>query len=248
MGYLKKDVNRKIGKAIHRYKLIEKGDSIMIGVSGGADSLVMLYFLCEWQKKTPFSFDIVPVFLEMGYNGKSLIYKLRGYFESLNLPFYIEDTDFARYAHSNANRGKSPCFICSWKRRKRLFQLTQVLGCNKIALGHNLDDLIETFFLNMCYSGEMSTMLPRQEMFKGVLTIIRPLCLVEKEKINKLALRLRLPVCPNLCPSASKSHRSTIRELLKNLYAQNKKIKGNMAKALFNMRPEYLPGILRLAG
>ncbi len=241
VGYLKKEINRKIGKAIHRFGLIERGDSIMVAVSGGADSLTMLYFLHQWKKKAPIDFEIMPVFMEMGYNGKRISRVLQGYFQSLELPFYMEETDYALYAHGSANRGKSPCFLCSWKRRKRLFQLTQILGCNKIAFGHNLDDVIETFFLNMFYSGEMSTMLPRQEMFNGLLTIVRPIVLVEKDKIKRLANKLGLPICENLCPSASKSKRNKVRQILSNIYRQDKKIKGNVARALFNPRPEYLP-------
>jgi len=244
VAYLEKEINRKIGKAIHSYHLLSQGDTIMAAVSGGADSLAMLYYLCQWKKKAPISFDIVPVYLEMGYNKKMTWPALKGYFSSLDLPFYLEETDIAPYAHSHKNRGKSPCFLCSWNRRKRLFELTQSLGCNKIALGHNLDDLIETFFLNMFYSGEMSTMLPRQEMFKGVITIIRPIALVEKEKIKRLSRLLGLPVCKNECPSASNSKREGIRQLLNIFYKSNRKIRGNVARAIFNIRPEYLPGLL----
>ncbi len=244
MAYLEKEINRKVGKAIHRYHLLSHGDTVMVAVSGGADSLVMLYYLCQWKKKAPISFDIVPVYLEMGYNRDKTWPALKGHFSSLGLPFYLEETEIAPYAHSDKNQGKSPCFLCSWNRRKRLFELTQTLGCNKIALGHNLDDLIETFFINMFYSGEMSTMLPRQEMFKGVITIIRPLALVEKEKIERLSRLIGLPVCENECPSASKSKRKGIRQLLSLLYESDKKIKGNVKRAIFNIRPEYLPGLL----
>ncbi|NPA94780.1 MAG: tRNA 2-thiocytidine(32) synthetase TtcA [Thermodesulfobacteria bacterium] len=214
----------------------------MVAVSGGADSLVMLHFLNEWLKKAPIKFSLVPVYLEMGFNKNHAWKRLRDHFTKMDTPFYMEETDFGKVAHSNANRGKSPCFLCSWWRRKRLFELTKVLGCKKIALGHNLDDLIETFFLNMCYSGELCTMLPRQEMFGGAVTIIRPLALVEKEKIERLAKQLRLPVGENLCPSAGISKRGEIRQMLKSIYKGNRKIRGNIAKAIFNPRPEYLPG------
>ncbi len=244
MAYIEKEINRKVGRAIHAYSLIEDGDIILAAVSGGADSLLMLHFLCAWQKKAPIDFDVLPVYLEMGYNRQGTWQVLREHFEKMKLPFYLEETQFGRRAHGHENRGKSPCFLCSWNRRKRLFELTQILGCNKIALGHNLDDLIETFFLNMLYSGEMSTMLPRQEMFKGVLTLVRPLALVEKYRIEKLSRILGLPVSTNNCPSASKSSRNHIRNILKGLYRQNSKARANIARALFNLRPEYLPGVL----
>lgn len=230
-----------MGKAIHQYNLLNHGDNILVAVSGGADSLLLLHFLNIWRKKAPINFNIYPVYLDMGFDSGKMWQILKDHFSKLSLPFYMEKTDFGILAHSDKNRGKSPCFLCSWNRRKRLFELTQVLGCNKIALGHNLDDLIETFFMNICYSGETSTMLPKQEMFKGLITIIRPLAMVDKEKIEKLSKLLKLPVCQNPCPSSGKSERTHIRQLLNELYSKNNKIKGNIANALSNIRLEYLP-------
>lgn len=242
MAYLKKEINKLAGQAIHKYGLLEEGDRILVAVSGGADSLLMLNLLHQWTVKAPISFRLFPVHLDMGFGGTDTWHVLENHFRKLDLPYYLEETDFGPYAHSTLNRGKSPCFICSLNRRKRLFQLTRVMGCNKIALGHNLDDLIETLFINMCYSGEMSTMLPKQEMFKGLITIIRPMALVGKEKIEKTTCLMGLPVCENPCPSAGKTRRQDIRQLLEQIYSMNRKIKGNIRKALFNIRPEYLPG------
>ena len=183
--FVEKSINRLVGRAIHQFNLLEHGDRIMVAVSGGADSLVMLHFLMEWQKKAPISFEIFPVYLDMGFDKLNTLQTLQNHFKELSLPFYIEQTDIGSWSHGPSNRNKSPCFLCSWRRRKRLFELTQVMGCNKIALGHNLDDMIETFLMNIFYSGETSTMLPRQSMFKGLITLIRPLIRVEKKDIEK---------------------------------------------------------------
>ncbi len=242
MAFVKKEINRLIGRAIHNYDLIQEDDRILVAVSGGADSLVMLYFLHQWTRKAPIPFTLVPVYLDMGFKAKDTWNRLAEYFSQLALPYHLEETDFGPYAHGHLNRGKSPCFLCSLNRRKRLFQLTQALQCNKIALGHNADDLIETFFINMCYRGEMSTMLPRQEMFNGLITIIRPLALTDKEKVRKAARLLKLPICVNRCPSAGRTKRQAVRELLARMYSMDKKVKGNIRKALFHIRPEYLPG------
>ncbi len=242
MAYLIKKINKLAGQAIHKYRLLEEGDRILVAVSGGADSLLMLHLLHQWTKKAPISFRLFPVHLDMGFGGTETWNILENHFRKLGLPGYLEETDFGPYAHSHLNRGKSPCFICSLNRRKRLFQLTRVMGCNKIALGHNLDDLIETLFINMCYSGEMSTMLPRQEMFKGLITIIRPMARACKEEIEKTASIMKLPVCENACPSAGKTRREDIRQILNQIYSMDKKIRGNIRKALFHIRPEYLPG------
>ncbi len=240
MSFLKKEVNHLIGQAIHRYGLLNQNDRILVGVSGGADSLILFYFLRIWQKKAPIHFDIIPVYLDMGFDNGATKKVLKNFFENLKTPYYMEETDFGPFAHGKLNQGKSPCFLCSWNRRKRLFELTQVLNCNKIALGHNLDDLIETFFMNICFSGETSTMVPKQEMFKGLITIIRPLALVEKEKITRLAKELGLPVCKNECPSSQNTNRAKMRQILKEIYSLNRKVKGNIKNALSNIRREYL--------
>ena len=239
MSYLEKEVNRLVGQAIHRYHLLEDGDRIMAAVSGGADSMLCLWFLRHWLRKAPISYDIIPVHLDMGYEAGEWK-KLTAYLRRLGYTFHVEETRYGIIAHGPENRGKSPCFICSMNRRKRLFELADALGCNKIAMGHNADDLIETFFMNVCYVGEMSTMVPRQEMFQGLITIIRPLALVEKPKIKKMVQRLRLPVITNRCPSADHSRRSDIRDMLEELYSSNRKIRGNIKRALGNVRKEYL--------
>ncbi len=239
MSYLEKEVNRLVGKAIHQYHLLDDGDRIMVAVSGGADSMLCLWFLRHWLRKAPISYEIIPVHLDMGYENRQWR-KLAAYFRRLGFTFHIEETRYGLIAHGPENRGKSPCFICSMNRRKRLFELAEAFQCNKIAMGHNADDLIETFFMNVCYVGEMSTMIPCQEMFQGLITIIRPLALVEKPKIRKMVQRLRLPVIENLCPSEKHSRRSDIRDMLQDLYASNRKIRGNIKRALGNVRRDYL--------
>lgn len=239
MGYLWKRVNHLVGKAIHQYSLLQKGDRILVAVSGGADSLLLLWFLNHWLQKAPISYTILPVYLDMGFNAPAKE-SLPAVFREMGLSFHMEDTDFGIVAHSAQNRGKSPCFLCAMWRRKRLFQLTAALGCNKLALGHNQDDLIETFFLNLCYSGEMSTMVPKQEMFKGQLTIIRPLAMVPKDKVQRLAQELKLPISENPCPSAGKTRREAIKSLLTTLYSTDHRIRDNIFHGLSNVRREYL--------
>ncbi len=239
MSHLKKEVNRLVGKCIHRFGLLDHGDKILVAVSGGADSLLALHFLLEWQKKAPIKFHILPVYLDMGFDS-SIKNRLKEYFLGKRLSYHIEDTNYGLLAHSDFNRKKSPCFLCSMLRRKRLFELTHAMGCNKLCLGHNADDIIETFFLNLLYSGELSTMVPRQEMFKGLITIIRPLGLVYKKDVKALAEELRLPVMKNPCPSSGRTKRSEVSALLKIIYELNPEARGIILRALSNVRPEYL--------
>jgi tRNA 2-thiocytidine biosynthesis protein TtcA len=241
MSSLKRDVNRLVGQAIHAYHLLENGDRILVAVSGGADSLLVLWFLRHWLHKAPITYRLFPVYLDMGFGGSGWR-SLRLYLESEGYPCHLEQTDYGRLAHGPFNRGKSPCFLCSMWRRKRLFELARCVDCNKIAFGHNQDDIVETFFLNVCYKGEISTMVPRQEMFNGLLTLIRPLALVEKAKVALLARELGLPVVPNFCPSAGESTREEIKTLLETLYRSNPNIRGNIMRALSHPRTEYLLG------
>jgi len=239
VGYLEREVNRLVGKCIHAYGLLSHGDRILVAVSGGADSLLALYFLTRWQKKAPIDFGILPVYLDMGFEASA-----RGvildHLLSLGLSFHVEDTDYGVLAHSPFNRKRSPCFLCSMLRRKRLFELAHAFGCNKLCLGHNQDDIIETFFMNLLFSGELSTMVPRQEMFKGLITIIRPLGLVPKEKVNRLATELGLPVLKNPCPSAGLTKRKEVKTFLEGVYKRYPGVRGVIMRALSNVKREYL--------
>jgi len=125
-------------------------------------------------------------------------------------------------------------------RRKRLFELADELNCNKLALGHNKDDIIETLFINMCYSGEISTMVPAQSMFQGKFTIIRPLAYTDEDTIRRFASESKFPEFINPCPTSQTSKRKEIKTMLHQLYYSNRKIKGNIFRALSHYKPEYL--------
>ena len=148
-------------------------------------------------------------------------------------------TEIGRIAHSAENR-ENPCFLCSRLRRKRLFEMAHQLGCNKVALAHTRDDIIETLLLNMFYSGEMSTMVPFLSLFGGVLFIIRPFAFLPKEKILQLARKMDLPAWANSCPSIHRSKRWEIRKMLKAIAAKNPKIMGNILRSMENIKRDYL--------
>ena len=162
-----------------------------MGVSGGKDSLSLLHLLKERLKRVPIHYELLIVHIDLGFDsGRADI--LRDYFEKEGLTYHIEFTDIGKKANSSENR-ENPCFLCAWERRKKLFQLANRFKCNKVALGHHKDDIIETLLLNIFYSGEISTMLPLQSLFKGKITIIRPLSLLEEKTIEKFAREIGLP-------------------------------------------------------
>ncbi len=226
-----------MGKAIHHYALIQEGDRILVGVSGGKDSLTLLHLLMERRKRVPIRYDLFPVHIDLGF-GSERANALKRFFESHGLSYHIEFTDIGRRANSPENR-ENPCFLCSWERRKRLFQLAHRYKCNKIAFGHHKDDIIETLLLNIFYSAEISTMLPLQRLFRGKITLIRPLALIEEREIERYAREKGLPFGPSGCPVSGKTKRSEIKELIRTLEKSNPKIKGNIFRALSNIKLEY---------
>ncbi|MGD9022351.1 MAG: tRNA 2-thiocytidine biosynthesis TtcA family protein, partial [Deltaproteobacteria bacterium] len=153
--------------------MISDGDRIAIGLSGGKDSLTLMWTLHERLSRIPISYSFVAIYIDLGFE-RDPANAIRDYCKAMGYELHVEHTDYGRQAHSEKNR-ENPCFLCSRLRRKRLFELAYERGCKKLAFGHHKDDIIETLFLNMCYSGEISTMVPFQPFFDGKLTVIRPL-------------------------------------------------------------------------
>jgi tRNA 2-thiocytidine biosynthesis protein TtcA len=226
-----------MGKAIHRYGLIREGDRVLVGVSGGKDSLTLLHLLHERSKRVPVHYELVPVYIDLGFSpGKAD--GLKNFFETKGLPYHIEFTDIGRRANSSENR-ENPCFLCSWERRKCLFRLAHRFKCNKVALGHHKDDIIETLLLNIFYSAEISTMLPLQTLFKGKITLIRPLALLEENKIERFARETGLPFGPSGCPSSGKTKRKVVKDLIEAVSKTDRRVKGNIFRALSNIKLDY---------
>jgi tRNA 2-thiocytidine biosynthesis protein TtcA len=237
MAYWDKEIRSLMGKTIHRYGLIQEGDRILVGVSGGKDSLTLLHLLHERSKRVPIHYELFPVYIDLGFDSDRAEI-LKKYFESKGLTYHIEFTDIGRKANSAENR-ENPCFLCSWERRKRLFHLAQRFKCNKIALGHHKDDIIETLLLNIFYSAEVSTMVPLQSLFKGKITLIRPLALIEEKKIERFAREMKLPFGASGCPSSGKTKRKVVKDLIESLSKKDRRIKGNIFRALSNIKLDY---------
>ena len=238
IDYTYKALNKAVGKAMHRYNMISEGDRIVVGLSGGKDSLTMMHMLSERQARAPVAYELTAVHVDPGFEGGFSETLLR-YCERAGFPLRIEYTDYGLQGHSPENR-ENPCFLCSRLRRKRLFEIADEFDCNKIALGHNKDDIIETLFLNIFYSGEISTMVPFQPFFKGRFTVIRPLALADEKLIASFARNQKFPEFVNPCPTAGNSKRQQIKTILNQLYRSNKKIKGNIFRAMSHVNLEYL--------
>jgi tRNA 2-thiocytidine biosynthesis protein TtcA len=233
-----KRLNRGVGQAIHRYGMISHGDRIAVGLSGGIDSLFLMHVLAERLNRIPIRYELTAIHVDPGFEG-GFSDSLAAYCEEKGYTLRIEHTDYGVRAHGKENR-ENPCFLCSRLRRKRLFELTAEMGCNKLALGHHRDDIIETLFMNMCYAGEISTMVPSQSMFGGEIVIIRPLAFIDEHRIWRYGGEAGFPQFDNPCPSAANSKRQEIKDLLGRLYRGNDKIKGNIFRALSRPKIDYL--------
>ncbi len=237
-SYNDKAINRDIGRAVNRYDMIADGDRILVGVSGGKDSLTLLWYLSERLARVPVSYELFPVYVDPGFEG-GFGEELKAWSESHNFQLRVKYSDCGIAAHSSENL-ENPCFLCSRLRRKLLFETAQELGCSKIAFGHHKDDIVETFFLNMFYTGVMGTMCPVQQVFRGKFHIIRPLAFTDEERIERFARDRSFPEFTNPCPTAQNSKRREIKDLLSYICQGDKKIKDNIFRSLSHVNQEYL--------
>ena len=238
MSYVAKEIKRLTGKAIHTKDMIRDGDHVMVAVSGGKDSLALLWLLKERIKRVPIDYRITAVHVDPGFGANSAD-QMMSFFLAHGFEFRVIESDIGPKAHGPQNR-ENPCFLCSRLRRKLLFQTAEEVGCNRMAFGHHKDDLIETFFLNVFYGASISTMVPVQGFFGGKLTVIRPFYLVDEELIRRYAQLMDWPEISLDCPTAGSSKREEIKNMLKHFYRSNRKIKGNIFHALQNVNAEYL--------
>lgn len=237
-GYTHREIKRLLGKAIHGRQMIADGDHILVSVSGGKDSMSLLWLLRERISRIPIDYRLTAAHVDPGF-GSSSGDKMGDFFETHGFEYRIIESDCGPKAHRSSNL-ENPCFLCSRLRRKAVFELAGELNCNKIAFGHHKDDIIETFFLNILYGASISTMVPVQPFFGGKIMVIRPLYMIEEKKLARYAAAMGWPEIPLGCPTSGFSKRERIKKMLEGFYKENKKVKGNIFHALHNVRTDYL--------
>ena len=238
LNYAQKVCLGQCGKLMQKTGMLWPGARIGIALSGGVDSWVMLQVLLLRQRIVPFFFEIMVLHLNPGFDPENHAPLLK-WLKKHQVPAHIEVTDFGPYAHGAKNLKKSPCFLCSWNRRKRLFELCAEYNLTHLALGHNCDDLVTTFFMNLFQTGRVEGLSPCEDFFSGQLRVIRPMLLVEKKYIQQAANKWNLPVWQNPCPSVTSTKRSEIAAMISNLTNDNKKIKKNIFNALKKWRLDF---------
>ena len=219
------------GKAMQRAGMIWPGARIGIAVSGGVDSWVTLEVLRRRQRITPFHYDILAIHLNPGFDTGNH-WPLVEYLKKYGVAGHVEITDYGPRGHSDENRKNSPCFYCAMLRRTRLFELCRQYRLTHLAFGHNADDLVTTFFMNMVQNGRVDGMKMADPFFHGELMVIRPLLLVQKADIIRAARQWGLVVWGNPCPSAGHSNRQTFHDKVQALHGGDRMLKKNVFNAL----------------
>ncbi|MBI5509724.1 MAG: tRNA 2-thiocytidine(32) synthetase TtcA [Deltaproteobacteria bacterium] len=229
----------RVGRAIEDFELIVPGDRILVAVSGGKDSWGLLWALLKKQAASPFHFDLVAYHLDQGQPGHDTK-PIAAHLEALGVPHEIGFQDTYKRVLELTEPGKVYCSVCAHFRRAILYKAATKHGCNKVALGHHRDDLIETLLLNILFSGQIKSMPPKLRADDRAHEVIRPLCYVPEEEMIELAKLKEFPVVPcSLCGSQD-AERKYIKNLLAELSEHSRHVKGNLLAALGNVNLTHL--------
>jgi tRNA 2-thiocytidine biosynthesis protein TtcA len=234
-------IKKLTGKAIGDFGLIDEGDRILVAVSGGKDSYVLLHLLEALRRRAPVTYELVAVNVDPGIPGYRKD-RIEGHFREHGFRYHMESSDFFRIIEEKRRTGTSYCSFCARLRRGVLYTVAQRLGCNKIALGHHLDDFIETLLLNQFYVGTLAAMSPKLLADNGQQTVIRPLVYVEEADIREFALKNTFPIVCCCCQGCETAYqkRQRIKGLIEELSKENPHIRQSMISALGNIQPRHL--------
>lgn len=240
-----KRVFREVGNAIKDFDMIKDGDRIMVAISGGKDSWVLLYVLNELRKKAPVSFEIVAVNIDQGYAGfrQDLI---ENWVDGQGYEFHMEDFDIAGILEEKADEKFTPCSLCARLRRGALYGYAEKYKCNKIALGHHQDDFIETLLLNQLFIGTTASMAPKLISDDGKNIVIRPLVYTQEESIKRYARHLEVPIvccqCPLMCGETVHGDykRRMVKQLIDHLELGIPELRNSLLASLKNIKPSHM--------
>ena len=221
-----------MGRAIASYNMIQPGDRILVAVSGGKDSLTLLTLLQERKKWVPIKYDLLAAHIQSDYHCQGCLHAktLTDFFRQGGHQYQIEKINIVK--NPDGSRNEISCFWCSWNRRKALFKLAEENKCNKLALGHHKDDIVQTVLLNMFYQANISTMSPKISMFEGKLEIIRPLAHIEEKEITSFARESGFPSQLCKCPNGERSRRRQMGEIVHLLEKDCPEVRNNIYNSL----------------
>ena len=237
---LEKRLGKQMAQLSSKLSLYGPGDRIMVGISGGKDSYTMLHLLQRAQRLAPFDFEILAFHLDQGHPGFP-VHKIDSYLATTGAEYAIEKRDTYSIVEAKLEPGATPCSLCSRLRRAILYDAAVRHGCNKLALGHHREDLVNTTLLNLFYSGMLATMPPKLKSDDGRITVIRPLATCDEREIIEFSALQEFPIVPcMLCGRGKNLKRDRVAKLVDELEREIPDIRRSIVAALGNVRPSHL--------
>lgn len=240
MSQLEQKLARKIATANKDYQMVEDGDRIMVGISGGKDSWVMLHMLRRMQRVAPIKFELVAFHLDQGHPGFPTD-TVRNHLEKHDFEYVIHSRDTYSVVKEKIKPGQTTCSLCSRLRRGIMYGQAQELGCNKIALGHHRDDMVETLMLNLFFAGQLKGMPPKLFSDDGKNIVIRPLAYCGEDTIKAYAVEQGYPLIPcSLCSMQPDLQRAAMGRLLGQIEEKYPEVRNIAFAAMGNIVPSHL--------
>ena len=219
-----------VRRAVDDYEMIEEGDKIAVGISGGKDSLALLVTLAEMRRFYPKKYELVAVTVDMGLPDMDFS-EVAELCRRLGVKYRIEKTDIARIIF-DVRRESNPCSLCAKMRRGSLHAAAQAEGCNKVALGHHYDDAVETFMMNMFFEGRLGCFSPKSYLSNRKITLIRPMLYATEKDVLYFTNKRSLPVVTSTCPEDHATERENMKRLLASLERENRGVKHRIFNAM----------------
>ena len=219
-------------KGITTYKMIKDGDKIAVGVSGGKDSVALLKLLAEYRRFSPEKFELLAVTIDLNFKNQPADYTpIKNLCKELGVEYEILKTDIGEIVF-DARKESNPCSLCSKMRKGALYEVAKKHGCNKVAIGHHRDDLIDTFILSLTYEGRLSTFSPKSYLSKTDLTLIRPMVMIKEADV--ITFSRDLPIVKSKCPADKQTKREEVKTFIKNMETLMPSIREMIFSAIVN--------------
>ncbi len=219
-------------KGISKYNLIKDGDKIAVGVSGGKDSVVLLKLLAEYKRFSPEKFDLIAITVDLNFSDANPDFTpIKNLCKELGVEYFIEKTDIGKVVF-DVRKESNPCALCSKMRKGALHNLAKAKGCNKVALGHHADDMVDTMLLSFFYEGRLSTFAPKSYLDKIDLTLIRPLIMTKEVEV--VAYSKTLPIVKSCCPANKKTKREYVKDIVADISKDIPNVRDMMFTALIH--------------
>lgn len=217
-------------KAIDDYHMIDNGDKIAVGISGGKDSLTLLHALNGLKRFYPNKFDIIAITVDLGFKNIDFA-QIKAMTDEMDIPYHIVSTDISQIIFED-RKESNPCSLCAKMRKGALNQLAKELGCNKIAYAHHKDDVVETMMMSLIYEGRIHTFSPKTYLDRMNLTVIRPMMYMNEVDVIGFVNKLELPVIKSPCPVDGYTKREYIKDLIKSIQTETPGVKDRMFAAI----------------